>query len=168
MGEQWPKMRPAGSPRRVFLANATARPAHGFRARITRECPLLADFVAEVGHFGCEVPASVFFETSSYCAPLGSGDHLPTLLASRIGYARHASTAGGGRAISLASRRRFWAIAASVNSNWEPCGPRSRRRPSLRMRLRWANSISMRFLSRHDCSNALVLASARATSRDSS
>jgi hypothetical protein len=25
-------------------------------------CPLLADFVAEVGHFGCELPASVFLK----------------------------------------------------------------------------------------------------------
>jgi len=33
----------------------------------------MADFVAEVGHFGCAVPASIFFETSSYYAPLGSG-----------------------------------------------------------------------------------------------
>ena len=28
------------------------------------------------------------------------------------------STPGGGRATSLARRRRFWAMAASVNSNW--------------------------------------------------
>ena len=51
-------------------------------------------------------------------------------------HATHAATAGGGRAISLASRRRFWAMAASVNSNWAPRGPRSRRRPSRRMRFR--------------------------------
>ncbi|MGB9395718.1 MAG: hypothetical protein WCB32_13115 [Pseudolabrys sp.] len=37
------------------------------------ECPLCADIVVEVGSFGCDVPASVFFETSSYYAPLGSG-----------------------------------------------------------------------------------------------
>ncbi|MGC2044285.1 MAG: hypothetical protein WA669_10735, partial [Pseudolabrys sp.] len=39
----------------------------------TRLCPLCADIVVEVGSFGCDVPASVFFETSSYYAPLGSG-----------------------------------------------------------------------------------------------
>jgi hypothetical protein len=37
---------------------------------------------------------------------------------------------GGGRAISLASLRRFWAMAVSVNSNWAPRGPRNRRRLS--------------------------------------
>ena len=33
---------------------------------------------------------------------------------------------GGGRATSLANLRRFCAIAASVNSNWAPHGPRNR------------------------------------------
>ena len=42
----------------------------------------------------------------------------------------------GGRAASLARRRRFWAIAANVNSNWAPRGPRNLRRPSRRMRFR--------------------------------
>jgi Aspartyl protease len=46
--------------------------------------------------------------------------------------------------------------------------PRKRKRPSRKMRLRWANSISTRLRSRRDCSNASVLASARATSRASS
>src|SRR5271155_1093321 len=75
---------------------------------------------------------------------------------------------GGGRATSFASLRRFCAIAASVNSNWAARGPRNRRRPSRRMRFKCANSISTRFLSRHDCSNALVLTNARATARASS
>ena len=49
----------------------------------------------------------------------------------RSGYAAHAAAGvGGGRATSLASRRRFCAIAASVNSSCAPRGPRSRRRPS--------------------------------------
>ena len=48
-------------------------------------------------------------------------------------------------------------MAASVNSSCAPRGPRNRRRPSLRMRLRWANNISTRFRSRQDCSNATVL-----------
>src|SRR6266496_4810102 len=42
---------------------------------------------------------------------------------------------------------------------------RSRRRPSFRMRLRWANSISTRLRSRRDCSKASVPANARAASR---
>ena len=84
----------------------------------------------------------------------------------RSGYAaRAAAGVGGGRATSLASRRRFCAIAASVNSSCAPRGPRSRRRPSLRMRLRCANSISTRFRSRRDCLKASVSASARAASR---
>jgi hypothetical protein len=44
--------------------------------------------------------------------------------------------------------RRFCAIAASVNSNWAPRGPRNRRRPSCRIRLRCANNISTRRLAR--------------------
>lgn len=38
--------------------------------------------------------------------------------------------------LSLASFLRFWAVAASRNSSRAPRGPRSRRRPSRRMRLR--------------------------------
>jgi hypothetical protein len=51
-------------------------------------------------------------------------------------HAKHMAAFGGGRATSFASRRRFWAMAASVNSSCAPRGPRNRRRPSLRMRLR--------------------------------
>ena len=59
----------------------------------------------------------------------------------RGGYAAHAAAGvGGGRATSLASRRRFCAIAASVNLSCAPRGPRSRRRPSLRIRLRCAKA----------------------------
>lgn len=50
--------------------------------------------------------------------------------------------AGCGIGMILASFRRFWAAAARWNSSLAPFGPRSRRRSSLRMRLRWANSIS--------------------------
>jgi hypothetical protein len=75
---------------------------------------------------------------------------------------------GGGRATSLASRRKFCAVAASVNSNCAPLGPRRRNRPSRRMRLRCANSISTFLRSRRDCANASVLARARATSRAAS
>src|SRR4029078_11648090 len=56
-------------------------------------------------------------------------------------------------------------MAASVNSSCAPNGPRSRSRPSLKMRLRWANSISTRLRWRRDCSKSAVLANARATSR---
>jgi hypothetical protein len=85
----------------------------------------------------------------------------------RNAYAAQAAAIGGGRTISLASRRRFCAMAASVNSSCAPRGPRNRRRPSFRMRFKCANSISTRFRSRRDCSNASVLANARATSRAS-
>src|SRR2546422_8269326 len=73
-------------------------------------------------------------------------------------YAAQTAGAGGGRPSNLARRRRFCAMAASVNSSCAPHGPRSRRRPSFRMRLRWANSISTRLRSRRDCSKAWVLA----------
>jgi hypothetical protein len=63
-------------------------------------------------------------------------------------HAAHAATNGGDRATSLASRRRFCAIAASMNSNCAPRGPRKRRRPSRKMRFKCAYSISTRFLSR--------------------
>src|SRR6201982_1282630 len=73
-------------------------------------------------------------------------------------YAKHPSAGGGGRKTSLASLRRFCGVAASGNSNCAPRGPRNRRRPSRKMRLRCAKSISTRFLSWRDCSNASVLA----------
>jgi len=52
------------------------------------------------------------------------------------GYAAHAGAIGGGRATGLASLRRFCAIAANVNSNWAPHGPRNRSRPSRRIRFK--------------------------------
>ena len=90
--------------------------------------------------------------------------HLPALEADMpLGYAgptqKHSCAAGGGRTRACRAAR-FWAIAANVNSNWAPLSPRKRSRPSRRMRLRWANSISTRFLSRRDCSNASVFATA--------
>ena len=54
-------------------------------------------------------------------------------------------------------------IAASVNSSWAPRGPRSRRRPSRRMRLRCANLISMRLRSCRERSKASGPACDRAT-----
>src|SRR5438132_1741 len=56
-------------------------------------------------------------------------------------------------------------MAAKTNSSWAPWGPRSRSRPSFRMRLRCANRISIFLRSRRDCSKASVSAKDRATSR---
>ena len=87
----------------------------------------------------------------------------------RAAHATHSTdVTGWGRATSLASRLRFCAIAASVNSNCAPLGPRRRNRSSRRMRLRCANSISTFLRSQHECANTCVLASARATSRAAS
>ena len=83
-------------------------------------------------------------------------------------YAMHRASAGGGRATSDASRRRFWAMAARTNSSWAPRGPRSLSRPSLRMRFKCANRISIFLRSRRDCSNASVPAKDRAMSRAAS
>jgi len=74
------------------------------------------------------------FGTVLTIRPLQSGD--TGMLTYGTGYARHGSAAGGGRATSFASRRRFCAIAARVNSSCAPHGPRNRRRPSRKMRLR--------------------------------
>ena len=48
----------------------------------------------------------------------------------------------------LASLRRFWAVAARINSSFAPYGPRNRRRPKPSIRFRCANSISTFFRSR--------------------
>ena len=62
----------------------------------------------------------------------------------------HAAAAGGGRAAtSVASRLRFWAMAASVNSSCAPCGPRRRSRSSRSIRFSCANRLSMRLRSRN-------------------
>jgi hypothetical protein len=90
---------------------------------------------------------------------------IPTLSTQLLRYAMHRASAGGGRATSDASRRRFWAMAARTNASWAPRGPRSRSRPSFRMRFKCANRISIFLLSRRDCSKPSVLASERATSR---
>ena len=62
----------------------------------------------------------------------------------------------------LASLRRFWAVAARRNSSFAPHGPRNRRRPRPRMRLRWANSISTFFRNFIEMSYCFVLAMSRA------
>ena len=43
-------------------------------------------------------------------------------------------------------------MAPGVNSSCAPRGPRNLSRPSRKMRLRWANSISTRLRLRRDCS----------------
>ncbi len=131
------------------------------------EWPRLADFVAEVGELKSLAFPVSFLSCLLHPLDVAAGSEV-SALTPRNAYAVQNAAAGGGRTISLASRRRFCAMAASVNSSCAPRGPRNRRRPSFRMRLRWANSISTRFRSRHDCSKASVLASARATSRASS
>src|SRR5882672_12878381 len=71
----------------------------------------------------------------------GSGRHRRRFLWSRHAAAEQAA----GITRSVASFLRFCAVAASRNSSRAPLGPRNLRRPSLRMRLRWANSISIFF-----------------------
>ena len=46
-------------------------------------------------------------------------------------------------------------MAARTNSSWAPRGPRSRSRPSFRMRFKCANRISIFLRSRRDCLEAL-------------
>src|SRR6202140_2257733 len=142
------------------------RPVPG-QKRTSRERPLLADFVAEIGVQTARDADAIF--CSRRFPPAGLCGRL-TLYFTDAGnaYAAYKGAIGGGRATNLASLRRFCAIAANVNSNWAPHGPRNRRRRSRRIRFKCANSISTRFLSRDDCLNASVLASARATSRASS
>jgi len=71
-----------------------------------------------------------FFE-AIHCHPLDcAGDLRSTLLTLATLTQRTKGANGGGRATNLASLRRFCAIAANVNSNWAPHGPRNRNRPS--------------------------------------
>jgi hypothetical protein len=141
---------------------------------------LLADFVAEVGCEGRIARPDDFFEADAkpLLAPAHAGrlpDALELALATQLrryerdAHATHAiGMLGGGRATSFASLRKFCAMAANVNSNWAPLGPRRRNRLSRRMRFRCANSISTFLRSRRDCANASVLARARAMSRAAS
>ena len=92
---------------------------------------------------GADSGLSLYDPASGKSVAIRAGSGLPDdrVLALEVDrmvkpFALHVATAGGGRGISLARRRRFWAIAASVNSNWAPRGPRNRSRPSRRMRFR--------------------------------
>jgi hypothetical protein len=115
-------------------------------------CPDLADFVAEVGDSEGQGEARGGCEAAGCRALWEERRRRRTGTDARDAYATHAAGVGGARAANLARRRRFCAMAASVNSSCAPRGPRRRSRPSLRMRLRWANSISTRLRSRQDCS----------------
>src|SRR5271170_5910785 len=96
--------------------------------RLFLNCPLWVDCVEKVGcEGGVCLAGAVTVAGGAYMAGIGSGI-----------------------AINLAILRRFWAVAARRNSSWAPQGPRSRNRPSLRMRLRWANSISTFLRSRRE------------------
>src|SRR5881392_2470487 len=72
---------------------------------------------------------------------------------------------GVGIGISMATFRRFWAVAARWNSSRAPFGPRNRSRSSFRMRLWWANSISTFLRWQREVLYASVLAISRAISR---
>src|SRR5665647_1165833 len=89
-----------------------------------RECPLSADFVEKVrAQIGVDRAGGLTTQWISEAIGCQAGFRF-------------------GTGISFASFRRFWAVAARRNSSCAPFGPRSRRRPRLRMRLRCANSIS--------------------------
>jgi hypothetical protein len=115
-------------------------------------CPFRADFVAEIGVQTARDADAIF--CSRRFPPAGLCGRLTLYFTDACNaYAAHKGAIGGGRATNLASLRRFCAIAANVNSNWAPHGPRNRSRPSRRIRFKCANSISTRFLSRDDCLN---------------
>jgi hypothetical protein len=82
----------------------------------------MADFVVEVGLEGRVGWADDFLRPAFRASPIrgGRSDALEalTLQSERHAHATHAADViGGGRATSLASRLRFCAMAASVNSN---------------------------------------------------
>ena len=125
--------------------------------------------MSPIGRFCCRSLCRVGVEGRPFCRLLRWERRLASPTQPLLdAHATQVAASGGARATSLASLQRFWAIAASVNSSCAPQGPRSLSRLSLKMRFKCANSISTRLRSRRDCSNALVPASARATSRASS
>src|SRR3546814_10554558 len=103
----------------------------------------------------------------SACASLFFGPrarHAP-LLHLHVHHAGVAILRLGGPCVSIARRRRFCAVAASVNSSLAPLSPRSRKRVTFRMRLRWAKSISIFLRRRRDRAYSGVVLIRRATSR---
>ena len=121
--------------------------------------------MSAVGRFCCKSRLLRMGGRPIHLGAMGVDPQTPTPSTQLLRYAIHRASAGGGRATSDASRRRFWAMAARTNSSWTPRGPRSRSRPSFRMRFKCANRISIFLRSRRDCSKPSVLASERATSR---
>jgi hypothetical protein len=88
-------------------------------------CPLCADFVAEVGDDRCVAGWRELLELAARHPFPNKGWSDTTAAELCTSYAKHASVTGGGRMRSFASLRRFCAIAAGVNSNWAPHGPRA-------------------------------------------
>ena len=76
--------------------------------------------------------------------------------------------AGGPWGTSIARRRRFWTVAAKVNSSLAPLSPRRRNRSNLRMVFRCANSISTFLRSQRDRWYCSVVAICLAVSRAAS
>src|SRR5215207_9028598 len=111
--------------------------------RAADELPLLADTVEEVG-LGLLMASALRRPSRSPEAHARAGVSVGT---------------------SLASLRRFWAVAARWNSSLAPFGPRSLRRSSFRMRLRCANSISTFFRCRREVTYSFVAAMSLAISR---
>ncbi len=98
---------------------------------------LLADFVEKVWEIASPASVEAFFRHLG-CALVGVVAAKPPWCAAYAAI----SNCGG---LNRARRRRFCAVAASRNSSFAPHGPRSRKRPSRNMRLRWANNISTFF-----------------------
>jgi len=121
--------------------------------------------MAAVGRFCCKSRLLAMDRSAISLRTTGFDPPALTLSTHLERYAMHRARAGGGRATSDASRRRFWAMAARTNSSWAPRGPRSRSRPSFRIRFKCANRISIFLRSRRDFSKPSVPASDRATSR---
>src|SRR5436190_7823541 len=133
-----------------WWATSSAGGSYGPRDHVRRTFvePPIPDEVVEINYF-CSVPILLQKSARDWAKPAGGAVVPPWLPRAprerrlgRIGtdahdaYAAHTVGSGGGLATNLASRRRFWAMAASVNSSCAARGPRKRRRPSRRMRLR--------------------------------
>src|SRR3974377_2587736 len=103
-----------------------------------RSYPLRADFVAEVGDWQNSRRPEKVLKASQLPCPRRRRRLRRAGTDARDAYATHTVDCGGGLATNFASRRRFWAMAASVNSSWAPRGPPNLWHPSLMIRFRWA------------------------------
>lgn len=98
------------------------------------------------------------------CDPIGAWRAVTRIsCGSVVDVARGQAAFGLGTGISFASLQRFWAVAARRNSSRAPVGPRNRRRSSLRIRLRRANSLLAFLRSRRDRGDTLLRLSPRVT-----